>query len=161
VVSLELDRGLQFVLGTVETRGARPPEQASAASETRPSRLPDRLAHRALRWWGTTYDRWLDEERVRARRVNRFVLWNSRRASAVLFLFPVEAALGGPILLVGEQGHHPVLARLAHRVGSLTAQPRRGNLCGGTLLVCDCPVQAREGVRRELRRISRRQVLFR
>ncbi|MEV6717976.1 hypothetical protein AB0M48_38730 [Lentzea sp. NPDC051208] len=169
VVSHGLGRGMQFVLGTVDNRYSAAPQPENRSTPqlgTVPApRVSDRLAQRALRWWGVTYEEWLSEERVRVRRVNRFALWNGRGAPADLFLYAVDVALGGPILMVGDTGHHPLLGRLAHPVGVLITRPRtrwpsahRGDR--DTLLVHDCPPQLQDGVRRELERISRGKVRF-
>lgn len=170
VVSLGLHRGLQFLLGTVDTgRSFATPAATSPAPSggvMPASRISDWLTSRAVRWWGVTYERWLSDERMRVRRVNRFALWHSRSGPTRLFLFPVDAEIGGPILMVGEQGHHPLLNRLAHYVGVLTVLPGASRRTakarsGDALLVRGCPNPLQERVRRELEQLSRKSVMFR
>jgi hypothetical protein len=171
-VSLALDRGLRFVLGTVDTRALVPAAAVTAPSSglQRSRTISDRMIKCVLPWWGMSYECWLETERSRVRRVNRFALWSGRGKPTRLFLFPAETELGGPVLLLGDKGHHPVMSRFAQSVGTLNPERHTGagNRAIGSsrtrrdaLLVGGCPPGLRDGVRRQLQQVSRKPVVFR
>ncbi|MEV6717995.1 hypothetical protein AB0M48_38825 [Lentzea sp. NPDC051208] len=174
-VLLGLDRGLQFVLGTVDTRPlALPPVDVEPSPPRRPKRsrlIPDRAVRCVLPWWGLSYHDWLAAERPRVRNVNRFALWSGRSRPTRLFLFPAETESDEPVLLLGDSGHHPVLSRFAQYAGTLSTESqafpdRRQADCAdrssaGVLVVGGCPPAMRDGVRHQLRQVSRKPVVFR